>query len=152
MASLYERLGAMEAITSVIDAFVARCAGDVRINQKFERSDIPRLKTMRGPGVRGDGRPVYLHRSGHEGDTRGMGVTAGEFDALVEDLVATLDDFNVPRAEQEELLGLLGAVARGHRRGGVSGDRGPAPRGLPGCPGAALIRSRPSRAISQALG
>jgi hemoglobin len=110
MASLYERLGAMEAITSVIDAFVARCAGDVRINQKFERSDIPRLKTMRGPGVRGDGRPVHLHRSGHEGDTRGMGVTAGELDALVEDLVATLDDFNVPRAEQEELLGLLGPL------------------------------------------
>ena len=137
MASLYERLGAMEAITSVIDAFVARCAGDVRINQKFERTDIPRLKTMRGPGVRGGGRPVYLHRSGHEGDTRG---TAGEFDALVEDLVATLDDFNVPRAEQEEMLGLLGAVARGHRRGGVSGDRGPAARGLPGCAGTALIR------------
>jgi len=40
----------------------------------------------------------------------GMGVTAGEFDALVEDLVATLDDFNVPRAEQEELLGLLGPL------------------------------------------
>jgi hemoglobin len=44
-------------------------------------------------------------------DTRethaGMGVTAGEFDALVEDLVATLEDFNVPKAEQEELLGLL---------------------------------------------
>lgn len=37
----------------------------------------------------------------------GMGVTAGEFDALVEDLVATLDGFDVPRAEREELLGLL---------------------------------------------
>jgi hemoglobin len=135
MASLYERLGAMEAITSVIDAFVARCAGDVRINQKFERSDIPRLKTMRGPGVRGDGRPVYLHRSGHEGDTRGMGVTAGELDALVEDLVATLDDFNVPRAEQ--------VLAQRPQE---------SEQLLPGCPGAALIRSRPSRAISQALG
>jgi hemoglobin len=37
----------------------------------------------------------------------GMGVTAGEFDALVEDLVATLDEFGVPKAEQDELLGLL---------------------------------------------
>ena len=37
----------------------------------------------------------------------GMGVTAGEFDALVEDLVATLDEFNVAKAEQDELLGLL---------------------------------------------
>jgi hemoglobin len=40
----------------------------------------------------------------------GMGVTAGEFDALVEDLVATLDEFDVPKAEQEELLSLLGPM------------------------------------------
>jgi hemoglobin len=39
-----------------------------------------------------------------------MGVTAGEFDALVEDLVATLDQFGAPKAEQDELLGLLGPM------------------------------------------
>jgi hemoglobin len=39
-----------------------------------------------------------------------MGVTAGEFDALVEDLVASLDHFGVPTAEREELLGLLGPM------------------------------------------
>jgi hemoglobin len=38
------------------------------------------------------------------------GVTAGEFDALVVDLVATLDEFDVPKAEQDELLGLLGPM------------------------------------------
>ena len=37
----------------------------------------------------------------------GMCVTAGEFDALVEDLVATLNEFDVPKAEQDELLELL---------------------------------------------
>ena len=40
----------------------------------------------------------------------GMGVTAGEFDALVSDLVATLDEFNVPPAEQRELLSILGPL------------------------------------------
>ena len=40
----------------------------------------------------------------------GMGVTAGEFDALVADLVATLDQFTVPAAEQQELLGILGPL------------------------------------------
>ena len=40
----------------------------------------------------------------------GMGVTAGEFDALVGDLVATLDHFAVPAAEQQELLGILGPL------------------------------------------
>jgi hemoglobin len=39
-----------------------------------------------------------------------MGVTAGEFDALVEDLVATLNQFDVPQAEQDELLALLGPM------------------------------------------
>jgi hemoglobin len=36
-----------------------------------------------------------------------MGVTNGEFDAFMEDLVAVLDGFNVGKAEQEELLSLL---------------------------------------------
>jgi hemoglobin len=40
----------------------------------------------------------------------GMGVTAGEFDALVEDLVATLDEFDVPKQEQDELPGILGPM------------------------------------------
>jgi hemoglobin len=39
-----------------------------------------------------------------------MSVTAGEFDALVADLVATLKQFNVPQAEQQELLGILGPL------------------------------------------
>ena len=46
MASLFERLGGSDAITLVVDSFVARCAGDDRINRKFERTDVPRLKKM----------------------------------------------------------------------------------------------------------
>jgi hemoglobin len=37
----------------------------------------------------------------------GLGVTAGEFDALVEDFLATLDRFDVPDAEKQELLAVL---------------------------------------------
>lgn len=108
MASLYERLGGLEAITSVVDSFVARCAADDRINVKFERSDVPRLKQMLVDQVceAAAGPCTYTGRdmrSTHDG----MAVTAGEFDALVEDLVLTLGEFDVPRAEQQELLGLL---------------------------------------------
>ncbi|MEX2464433.1 MAG: group 1 truncated hemoglobin [Gaiellaceae bacterium] len=108
MASLYERLGEIEAITSVVDSFVARCAGDGRINRKFERSDIPRLKKMLVDQVceAAGGPCTYTGRDMKETHD-GMGVTAGEFDALVEDLIATLDEFNVPGAEQEELLAAL---------------------------------------------
>lgn len=108
MASLYERLGGIEAITAVVDSFVARCAGDDRINPKFERTDVPRLKKMLVDQVcEATGGPcTYAGRDMKETHD-GMGVTAGEFDALVGDLVATLDEFNVPKAEQDELLGLL---------------------------------------------
>jgi hemoglobin len=111
MATLYERLGGLGAIRAVVDSFVARCAGDARINRKFERTDIPRLKKMLVDQVceAAGGPCTYTGRDMRETHD-GMGVTAGEFDALVEDLVATLDEFDVPRAEQEELLGLLGPM------------------------------------------
>jgi hemoglobin len=41
---------------------------------------------------------------------RNMGVTEGEFNALVEDLVAALNRFNVAKAEQDELLAILGSM------------------------------------------
>ena len=106
--SLFDRLGGHEAITAVVDDFVGRCAGDSRINGKFARTDIPRLKAMLCDQVcNASGGPcTYAGRSMAETHA-GMGVTAGEFDALVEDLVATLDQFSVPKAEQDELIGIL---------------------------------------------
>jgi hemoglobin len=111
MATLYERLGGLDAIRGVVDSFVARCAGDDRINRKFERTDIPRLKKMLVDQVceAAGGPCAYSGRDMRETHD-GTGVTAGEFDALVEDLVATLDEFDVPKAEQEEFLGLLGPM------------------------------------------
>ena len=109
--SLYDRLGGGAAITAVVDDFVARCAGDTRINSKFARTDVPRLKAMLVEQVSAaTGGPVqYTGRS--MADThRGMQVTAGEFDALVEDLVATLNQFGVPDAEQGQLISILGPL------------------------------------------
>jgi hemoglobin len=109
--SLYTRLGAHEAIKAVVEDFVGRCAGDSRINTKFGRTDVPRLKAMLADQIcQASGGPcTYAGRDMAETHA-GMGVTGGEFDALVEDLVATLDQFNVPKAEQGELLGLLGPM------------------------------------------
>ena len=111
MPTLDERLGGLDAITAVVDSFVGRCADDARINAKFVRTDIPRLKKMLVDQVcEASGGPcTYTGRSMKETHD-GMSVTAGEFDALVEDLVATLDEFNVPEAEKGELLGVLGPL------------------------------------------
>lgn len=106
--SLYERLGGRDAIVTVIDSFVARVAADARINKKFARSDAGRVKTMLVEQVcAATGGPcTYTGRSMKDAH-RNMGVTEGEFNALVEDLTATLQAMNVPEKERNELLGAL---------------------------------------------
>jgi hemoglobin len=81
--------------------------GDDRITRKFERTDIPRLRTMLVDQVcEATGGPcTYSGRDMKEAHAD-LGVTAGEFDALVEDLVAALDRFDVPDAVKQELLAL----------------------------------------------
>jgi hemoglobin len=109
--TLYQRLGGREAITMVVDSFVARVAADGRINKKFARSDIPRVKVMLVDQIcNATGGPcTYTGRSMKEAH-RNMSVTDGEFDALVEDLVATLNQFNVAKADQDALLKTLGSM------------------------------------------
>ena len=41
---------------------------------------------------------------------RGMNITDAQFNALVEDLVKSLDKFKVPAQEKGELLGILGPM------------------------------------------
>ena len=40
----------------------------------------------------------------------GMGITDAQFNALVEDLIKSLDKFKVPEKEKGELLGILGPM------------------------------------------
>lgn len=109
--SLYDRLGGKSAITAVVDTFVARVAADARINKKFARSNIPRVKAMLVEQVcmQTGGPCTYSGRSMKEAH-RNMRVTEGEFNALVEDLVAALNAFNVPKREQDELVAALGTM------------------------------------------
>ena len=43
---------------------------------------------------------------------QGMKITEDDFSALVQDLVAALDKFNVPAQEKNELLALLGPMKK----------------------------------------
>lgn len=106
--SLYERLGGVDAITAVTKAFENRAANDDRINQKFARTNLDRLtKEFVDQVCQDTGGPCrYTGLSMTEAHTN-MGVTKGEFDAFVEDFAATLNDFKVGKAEQDELLSKL---------------------------------------------
>ena len=106
--SLYERLGGVDAITAVARAFDDRAGKDDRINQKFARTNLDRLtKEFVDQLCQDTGGPcTYTGLSMTQAHTN-MGVTNGEFDAFMEDLVAVLDDFKVGKADQDELLSLL---------------------------------------------
>lgn len=77
--TLSERLGGLDAIPAVVDSFVNRCANDSRINAKFARTDVPRLRQMLIDQVcEASGGPcTYTGRSMKETHD-GMGVTGGE--------------------------------------------------------------------------
>ena len=109
--SLYDRLGGKPAITAVVDDFMGNVAADSRINQRFAGANIPRLKTMLVDQIcqATSGPCTYTGRSMVDAH-RGMGIKETEFNALVEDLVKSLDKFKVGAQERNELLGALGGM------------------------------------------
>ena len=102
--SLYDRLGGKDAIVAVVDDFVGNVAADNRINRYFAKTDIPRLKRNLVDQIcAGTGGPCTYTGRDMKTAHAGMGVTNADFDALVGDLVKTLDKFKVPEKEKGEL-------------------------------------------------
>lgn len=110
-ASLYDRLGGKDAITAVVDQFVANVAADPRVNAMFAGVDIPHFKQCLVDQIcEGTGGPCkYMCRTMKDTHA-GLGCTQDNFNAIVEDLVAALNKFNVPQQEQNELLAILGPM------------------------------------------
>ena len=109
--SLYDRLGGKPAITAVVDDFIGNVAGDTRINKRFATADIPRLKRMLVDQIcEASGGPCKYTGASMKDAHKGMKITDAEFNALVEDLVKSLDKFKVPAQEKGELLTALGGM------------------------------------------
>jgi hemoglobin len=109
--SLYDRLGGKPAITAVVDDFIGNVAGDTRINQRFANADIPRLKRMLVDQIcQASGGPCTYTGASMKDAHKGMKISDGEFNALVEDLVKSLDKFKVGAQEKNDLLGALGGM------------------------------------------
>ncbi len=109
--SLYDRLGGQPAITAVVDDFVGNVAGDGRINGFFARTDIARLKRLLVEQIcQATGGPCTYTGRDMVTAHKGMNITDAQFNALVEDLVKSLDKFKVPEKEKGELLGALGGL------------------------------------------
>lgn len=109
--SLYERLGGKDAIAAVVADFRARSVADDRVKSKYVKTDAARLEAMLVDQIcEATGGPcTYTGRDMKQAHSD-MAVTAAEFDAQVEILVASLNHFEVPQGEQDELLALLGPM------------------------------------------
>ena len=114
--SLYDRLGGKKAIAAVVDEFVGRVAADSRINAFFAATaaDKHRLKTFKGKLVdqicEASGGPCKYTGKDMKTAHAGMGVSTADFNALVEDLVKSLDKYKVKPADKDTLLGVLGPM------------------------------------------
>ena len=109
--SLYERLGGKDAITAVVDDFVSNVAGDQRINGFFAKANIPNLKRNLVDQIcQATGGPCTYTGKDMKTAHKGMGIKDADFNALVEDLVKSLDKFKVPEKEKGELLTILGSL------------------------------------------
>src|SRR5262245_10178418 len=109
--SLFDRLGGLNAISAVVDDFAGNVLNDPRINKKFAKTDAPRLlANLKDFVCNATGGPCQYKGLAMKKSHKRMDVTAGEFNALVEDLVKSLDKFNVGETEKKELLGALAGL------------------------------------------
>ena len=114
--TLYTRLGGVEAISLVVDKFLTNVASDNMINARFESTvaNPSRLQLLRNNLIdqicAGSGGPCIYKGKTMVAAHTGMNITQAEFNALVGDLVAALDFYQVPATEKNELLGVLGPM------------------------------------------
>jgi len=115
--SLYDRLGGAYAIATVVDAFIEKLLVNETLNAnpaiREARSRVPKagLKfhvTALVCQVTG-GPQMYTGRSMKDAH-RHLHITEREWDAMVHDFVEVLDQFKVPKAEQTELLTIVGST------------------------------------------
>ena len=112
--SLYERLGGIYAIAAVVDDFIERLLVNDVLNANpaidEARTSVPKAglkyRVTEMVGWATGGPQVYTGRSMK--DTHGhMNITEQEWQAMMADFKATLDHFEVPASEQEELIAIV---------------------------------------------
>jgi hemoglobin len=112
--SLYDRLGGVYNISVVVDDFIDRVMGDPRLNanprvdeahhrvspQGFKYYVTEQLCEAAGGPQRYSGRTM--------GDThRHLMITGEEWVAFMDDLQQSLDRFEVPQPEQDEVIAIV---------------------------------------------
>ena len=112
--SLYERLGGVYSIATVVDDFIDRVMADPRLNanpavdeahHKVPPAGFKYLATEMVCWASG-GPQTYTGRSMADSH-RHLNITPQEWEACMDDFQQTLDKFKVPAAEQAELQAIV---------------------------------------------
>jgi hemoglobin len=115
--SLYERLGGVYSIATVVDAFIDRIMTDPRLNanplvdeahHRVPPAGFKYLVTEMVCWAAG-GPQKYTGKTMAESHAH-LKITGAEWDAFLDDLQQTLDQFGVPAAEQDELKAIVGST------------------------------------------
>ncbi|HEV8538054.1 MAG TPA: group 1 truncated hemoglobin [Bacteroidota bacterium] len=117
--SLYDRLGGVYAIATVVDDFIERVLVDSVLNANpavnKARDRVPKagLKYRVTELVcQSTGGPCsYTGRSMKESHKH-LNITENEWNALAADFKASLDKFKVPEKEQQELFTIIGSTKK----------------------------------------
>lgn len=115
--SLYERLGGVYSIATVVDDFIDRIMVDPRLNanplvdeahHRVPPAGFKHLVTEMVCWATG-GPQQYTGRSMRESHQH-LKITANEWEAFLDDFQQTLDKFGVPKTEQDELKAIVAST------------------------------------------
>ncbi len=114
--SLYARLGGYDAIAAVVDDFIGRLVADKRFGKFFVGHSEDSLKKIRMHLIdqlcAAAGGPCLYTGRDMKTSHHGLGITSDDWDAAANHLVESLDKFNVPKAEKDELLAFVGTLKK----------------------------------------
>ena len=114
---LYERLGGIYSIATVVDDFIDRVMNDPRLNAnpavKEAHHKVPpagfKYLVTEMVGWAAGGPQKYTGRSMRESHDH-LNITPKEWEAFMDDFQQTLDKFNVAAAEQAELKAIVNST------------------------------------------
>lgn len=111
MSSLYEKLGGEAAVNAAVDSFYEKVLADNRINEFFEGLDMAAqvMKQKSFLTYVFGGPNNYSGKSMRDGHAH-LGLNDEHFDAVVENLAATLKELNVSDEYIQEVANIAESV------------------------------------------
>lgn len=109
--SVYDRIGGAAAVDAAVDIFYRRVLADDRISEFFDTVDMEAQHAKQKAFLTmAFGGPNSYSGKDMRNAHRHMSLTEEHFNAVAENLVATLKDLNVPETEINEIVGIAVSV------------------------------------------